>query len=102
MKNLITYFSEFCEESSQDNCESDSNSSISSCNIQSQSDSNAGDEGSWTREEDKIILETFRRENDKETSFRLIADQLKNRSVSEIRNRFETLMRILMKTIGND
>lgn len=93
--------SEFCEESSQDNCESDSNSSVSSYNIQSQSDSNAGDEGSWTREEDKIILETFKRENDKETSFKLIADELKNRSVPQIRNRFETLMTFLMQTIGN-
>ncbi|KAJ8945211.1 hypothetical protein NQ314_009280 [Rhamnusium bicolor] len=59
----------FCEESSQDNCESDSNSSISSSNNQSQSDSNIGEECSWKREEDKIILETFQKKNDKENVF---------------------------------
>ncbi|KAJ8976865.1 hypothetical protein NQ317_014260 [Molorchus minor] len=92
--------SEFCEESSQDNCESDSNSSVSSSNNHSQSDSNLGDESSWKREEDKIILETFQKENDKEHAFKTIADQLKNRTVPQISNRFQTLMTLLLETLG--
>ncbi|CAH1983021.1 unnamed protein product [Acanthoscelides obtectus] len=88
--------SEFCEESSQDNCESDSNSSTSSL---SQSDSNA-EEICWKREEDKIILETFQKENDKEVAFKSISHQIRNRSKSQIRKRFDTLMKILIETIG--
>ncbi|CAH0551760.1 unnamed protein product [Brassicogethes aeneus] len=91
--------SEFCEESSQDNCESDSNSSVSSCNAHSQSDSNTGEDTSWRRDEDKIILETFQKENDKEHAFLLIAKQLQNRTVSQIRSRFQTLMTLLMEQL---
>lgn len=97
---MILLLLEFCEESSQDNCESDSNSSISSMNNQSQSDSNT-EECSWKREEDKIILETFQKENDKEHAFIIIADQLKNRTVPQISNRFQTLMTLLLETLGN-
>ncbi|VEN34224.1 unnamed protein product [Callosobruchus maculatus] len=95
-QNTADSESEFCEESSQDNCESDSNSSTSSL---SQSDSNA-EEHCWKREEDKIILETFQKENDKEVAFRSISHQIRNRSKSQIRKRFDTLMKILIETIG--
>lgn len=100
--NCCFFLTECCEESSQDNCESDSNSSTSSCNIHSQSDSNAGDEESWTRDEDKLILETFKRENHKERAFQLIAEKMKHRRISQIRNRFDTLMGILMETMIGD
>ncbi|XP_019876830.1 uncharacterized protein LOC109604740 isoform X2 [Aethina tumida] len=90
--------SEFCEESSQDNCESDSNSSISS-NAHSQSDTNIGDDLTWTREEDKIILQTFQKENDKEHAYSSIAKKLTNRTVPQIRNRFQTLMTLLMEQL---
>lgn len=89
---------EFCEESSQDNCESDSNSSISS-NAHSQSDTNIGDDLTWTREEDKIILQTFQKENDKEHAYSSIAKKLTNRTVPQIRNRFQTLMTLLMEQL---
>lgn len=91
--------SEFCEESSQDNCGSDSNSSVSSCNAHSQSDVN--DEICWKREEDKIILETFKQENEKEEAFKIIAHQLKNRTVSQIRNRFQMLLNLIMEQIAD-
>nr|CAH7758945.1 unnamed protein product [Callosobruchus chinensis] len=95
-QNTAESESEFCEESSQDNCESDSNSSTSSL---SQSDSNA-EEHCWKREEDKIILETFQKENDKEVAFKSISHQIRNRSKSQIRKRFDRLMKILIETIG--
>ncbi|KAG5897288.1 hypothetical protein JTB14_011454 [Gonioctena quinquepunctata] len=93
--------SEFCEESSQDNCESDSNSSVSSSNNPDESYSRLQEENStWTREEDKVILEVFQEENDKDNAFRVIALQLNDRTVDEIKSRFDTLMKLLLETIG--
>ncbi|CAH1164288.1 unnamed protein product [Phaedon cochleariae] len=91
--------SEFCEESSQDNCESDSNSSVSSFTNQEQSYKLSS---SWRREEDKVILEVFQKENDKDNAFRIIAGELKNRTVDEIKSRFNVLMKLLMETIRHN
>ncbi|XP_028155473.1 uncharacterized protein LOC114349332 isoform X2 [Diabrotica virgifera virgifera] len=92
--------SEFCEESSQDNCESDSNSSTSSIINTPQSYADVlSHNSSWKREEDKIILEGFQTENDKDRAFKAIANQLRNRTVDEIKARFDTLMDLLMKTV---
>ncbi|XP_056646341.1 uncharacterized protein LOC130451386 isoform X1 [Diorhabda sublineata] len=88
--------SEFCEESSQDNCETDSNSSTSSVN---RTQNYAVLRQNWKREEDKIILEVFQTENDKDHAFRAIANQLENRSVDEIKSRFHKLMDLLLKTV---
>ncbi|XP_072389073.1 uncharacterized protein mute isoform X1 [Diabrotica undecimpunctata] len=92
--------SEFCEESSQDNCESDSNSSTSSIiNTQQSYADVLSHNSSWKREEDKIILEVFQTENDKDHAFKAIANQLQDRTVDEIKARFDTLMDLLMKTV---
>ncbi|CAG9863585.1 unnamed protein product [Phyllotreta striolata] len=96
-QNTAESESEFCEESSQDNCESDSNSSTSS-SPKSYADV-LGLNSSWKREEDKIILEVFQKENDKDNAFRAISNQLSNRTVGEIKSRFDTLMDLLMKTV---
>ncbi|KAL3287114.1 hypothetical protein HHI36_001595 [Cryptolaemus montrouzieri] len=50
----------------------------------------------WTREEDKIILETFQQKFDQD-AIQLIAKRLKKRRVDEIRTRFERLMALLQE-----
>ncbi|KAK9880592.1 hypothetical protein WA026_011832 [Henosepilachna vigintioctopunctata] len=50
----------------------------------------------WSREEDKIILQTFQQKFSEE-AIQLIANQLKNRSANEIRSRFEILMMLLQE-----
>ncbi|XP_060537250.1 uncharacterized protein LOC132708723 isoform X2 [Cylas formicarius] len=91
--------SEFCEESSQDNYESDSSCSSMASNNQSQSDSNTNDEPLWGREEDTIILETFQREDDKDYALQIICDKLPNKTISQIRSRFSTLMTLLIESL---
>lgn len=100
---------EFCEESSQDNIntetddselESLSNSPVHSENSNSNNtfeEVGAAAALSWSREEDKIILETFQREESKEEAFARISEKLSDRSVAQIRQRFQTLMELLQK-----
>lgn len=52
---------------------------------------------SWTRDEDKIILETFQKENNKDQAFQHISELLENRTVAQIKQRFETLMNLLQE-----
>lgn len=49
----------------------------------------------WTREEDKIILETFQKEDDKEKAFVRISELLESRTRHQIEERFTTLMNLL-------
>lgn len=49
----------------------------------------------WTREEDKIILETFQKEDDKEKAFVRISELLESRTRAQIEERFTTLMNLL-------
>uniref|UniRef100_A0A1Y1MDI7 Myb-like domain-containing protein n=1 Tax=Photinus pyralis TaxID=7054 RepID=A0A1Y1MDI7_PHOPY len=97
--------SEFCEESSQDNIntetdesaeelESLSNSPVHSDNSNS---NHAPEEVSWTRDEDKIILETLQKECGRDSAFVNISELLENRSVLQVKERVQTLMDLLQK-----
>lgn len=97
--------SEFCEESSQDNIntetdesaeelESLSNSPVHSENSNS---NHAHEEVLWTRDEDKIILETLQKEGGKDSAFIRISELLESRSIVQIKERFQTLMNLLQK-----
>ncbi|XP_067001212.2 GON-4-like protein [Anabrus simplex] len=55
---------------------------------------------SWTREEDKIILQMFQMECNAEQTFQKISQHLSQRSVDEIRERFSTLMNLLEQMTG--
>lgn len=59
------------------------------------SNSNTFEQTSWTRDEDKIILETFQKEDDKEKALQHICELLVNRTLSQIKARFDTLMSLL-------
>lgn len=50
---------------------------------------------SWTREEDKVILQAFQQESDTEQTFNKINQRLSNRTVEEIQTRFQVLMQLL-------
>lgn len=96
--------SEFCEESSQDNINTETDDSaeelesLSNSPVHSEnSNSNTSEEISWTRDEDKVILETLQKEGDKEDTFTHIAEILGNRTVFQIKERFHTLMSLLKK-----
>ncbi|XP_063919248.1 uncharacterized protein LOC135134483 isoform X2 [Zophobas morio] len=56
---------------------------------------------SWTREEDKIILQAFRQSNNNEETFKQISKVLQNRSVVEIKSRFHKLMSLLQEMAAN-
>lgn len=89
-------------ETSQDNINTDSDCSTENINSPAHlhsenSNSNPGDDASWTRDEDKIILETFRREGDKEETYQQIANLLENRSVESVKSRFQRLFNILQE-----
>lgn len=56
---------------------------------------------SWTREEDKIILQAFKQSKDNEETFKQIAETLKKRTVSDIKNRFDKLMSLLSQMASN-
>ncbi|KRT82144.1 hypothetical protein AMK59_3771 [Oryctes borbonicus] len=89
-------------ETSQDNINTDSDCSTeniaSPTHLHSEnSNSNAGEEISWSKEEDKIILETFRREGDKEETFQQISNILENRSVVKVKSRFQTLLHFIQE-----
>ncbi|XP_017777244.1 PREDICTED: uncharacterized protein LOC108563156 [Nicrophorus vespilloides] len=87
--------SDFCEETSQDN-NSDSMGS------ESEPNSPTFPEIQWAREEDKIILEMFQKETDKDVAFQRIANVLQNRSIAQIKQRFETLMILLREMTKNN
>lgn len=53
--------------------------------------------GSWTRDEDKIILETFRSMGNTEEAFQYMSNLLENRTVPEIKCRFEMLICLLQE-----
>lgn len=95
------FYAEFCEESSQDNmtdCEESIEETESIPSIHSEnSNSNPCDETSWTREEDKIILETFQREGRNKEVFEQIATILKSRSSTQIKQRFQILLNLLQQ-----
>lgn len=92
-------FLEFCEESSQDNVNSESESadevgSMSNSPPHSEN-SNSATFDTWTRDEDKIILESFQKEDSKEKALKRITEQLANRTLPQIKARFVTLMNLL-------
>lgn len=101
--------SEFCEESSQDNINTETDESpeeiesLSNSPVHSEnSNSNPSEDVSWTRDEDKTILETLRKEGGKEEAFICISEMLKHRTVSQIKDRFRTLMNLLQKMTCED
>ncbi|KAG8258981.1 B cell differentiation [Homalodisca vitripennis] len=56
----------------------------------------------WTREEDKIILQTFQHENGLEQTFETASLQLPNRSKEEIQERFKVLFKLLKEMISDE
>lgn len=103
-----------CEESSQDTIdgpasESDNDSiteEVESVISENSEDSNSQHDDtlveteasqSWTRDEDKIILQTFQERGDTPDVFNDIQKALPNRTVTEIRQRFHTLMSLLQE-----
>lgn len=93
---------EFCEESSQDNINTESDDSIemdslSNSPVHSDNSNSNTFEETWTRDEDKIILETFQKGINKDEAFARIAKSLENRTVSQIKQRFQMLMNLLQK-----
>ncbi|XP_049963056.1 uncharacterized protein LOC126483869 isoform X1 [Schistocerca serialis cubense] len=54
----------------------------------------------WTKEEDKVILKMFQQECATERILYMIRQQLPQRSVEQIQNRFQTLMNLLQKMTG--
>ncbi|XP_044264202.1 uncharacterized protein LOC123011021 [Tribolium madens] len=84
-----------CFESSQDATNTDSDEAVGSTNV-------SGPQSvSWSREEDKIILQAFRERSDDEENFKHISQVLQNRSVAEIKNRFHKLMSLLQQMASN-
>lgn len=51
----------------------------------------------WTREEDKMILQTFQKELGTEQTFSKISNLMPSRSVNDIQGRFQVLMNLLEK-----
>lgn len=51
----------------------------------------------WTREEDKVILETFQKEEVIDIAFKRILVQLKNRTLDQVKERFDVLINFLKK-----
>ncbi|XP_022189621.2 GON-4-like protein [Nilaparvata lugens] len=62
----------------------------------------AQSESSWTREEDKVILQTFQQDGDSDKIFTKINAVLPLRSLSEIRSRFQVLMQLLNQMAQSD
>ncbi|PNF25535.1 hypothetical protein B7P43_G05199 [Cryptotermes secundus] len=56
--------------------------------------------GSWTREEDKIILQMFQLDCSMDQTFIKISEQLPLRTLDEIRSRFQVLMALLQQMTG--
>ncbi|XP_069685710.1 uncharacterized protein [Periplaneta americana] len=56
--------------------------------------------GSWTREEDKIILQMFQLDCGVEQTFIRIGEQLPSRTLEEIQTRFQILMNLLQQMTG--
>nr|XP_022899665.1 uncharacterized protein LOC111413068 [Onthophagus taurus] len=77
-------------ETSQDNVNTDSDTSIDS-------QENVNINESWTKDEDKTILETLQKEGHREETFVKIAELLKSRSVDKIKERFQLLMRLIQE-----
>ncbi|XP_063239206.1 uncharacterized protein LOC134540413 [Bacillus rossius redtenbacheri] len=55
----------------------------------------------WTRDEDKVILETFQLCSSMDRAFDSISEQLPTRTTEEIRVRFQTLMNLLQQLTGS-
>lgn len=51
----------------------------------------------WSRDEDKIILQTFRQSSNNEATFEQISKLLPNRTLVEIKSRFHKLMSLLQQ-----
>ncbi|XP_075215908.1 uncharacterized protein LOC142321584 [Lycorma delicatula] len=56
-----------------------------------------GAPSSWTKEEDKVILQTFQQEGDSDQTFIMIRERLPLRSVEEVKSRFHILMLLLKR-----
>lgn len=96
-----------CEESSQDtihqpNSDNDSDESIGEVESVSDGSEESGkdddnDRSSWTRNEDKIILQMFQQHTDNDVILSKIQELLSNRSITEIKQRFNILLSLLKK-----
>lgn len=97
-----------CEESSQDTIhrpnsdnDSDNDSIVEVESISDGSEESGKDEdnehGTWTRNEDKIILQMFQQHGDVETLFEKIQQSLTNRTIADIKQRFNILLSLLKK-----
>lgn len=95
-----------CEESSQDTIgpqnsdnDSDNDSIIEVESVSENSDDSEdnidGENSAWTRHEDKIILQMFQENGDGEVMYKKIQQSLTNRTVNEIKQRFNVLMSLL-------
>lgn len=56
----------------------------------------------WTREEDKIVLQTFQAESDFDSTVIKICELLPHKSLSEIKNRFRILLNLLQKITSQE
>lgn len=107
-----------CEESSQDVSDANEQAEVESENdsiieTESVNDSESSDQESndgecssytvsWTRDDDKILLKTYQQECDSENTFELIHKLLPNRTVKQIKERFETLINLLVQIKKQD
>lgn len=100
---MFLHFVEFYDDSSQDNlsdCEEtkdDNNRLLSSTHSGSGTSNSSFDQNNWTREEDRIILQTFQTEGNSENTFKHVAELLNNRSIDEIKFRFYRLLTLLQE-----
>ncbi|KAK3908687.1 GON-4-like protein [Frankliniella fusca] len=84
-----------------ENCEEEEEGSVdisgasSDCDMEDSSEDNEG--ASWTREEDRIILCTFKSEPDKEKTLSKINAQLPHRTLEEISRRFQLLISLIQR-----
>lgn len=90
-----------CEESSQDTIEkNNSDSDISIMNSESDNSDfefDSSNDSSWTRQEDKVILQMFKEYGDGEHIYKNIQQVLSKRTVNEIRQRFRLLLSLLQE-----
>lgn len=97
-----------CEESSQDTIPAQGSESDDSIEVESVISDNSDDSNddtltehenthSWTRDEDKVILETFQQSGEEQKAFKAIQQRLPDRTILEIRQRFHVLMSLLQE-----
>lgn len=82
-------------------CEADEiagdNDSILSPVHSENSNNSTSDDITWTREEDRIILQTFQTEGNNKETFKHVAEILGNRTVEQIKTRFYRLINLLQE-----